>query len=91
MAKKMAFLEYAFLFEPTSTFTNLYEFEQTLADFFAAHGYAAEVLDSVDRAAGGRRVVYLTTLDKFTLDSHVNAPEKQVGIQGRLKQMKGKK
>lgn len=38
---KLAFLEYAFMFDPDSTWSNGYDFENKLAEFFKVHGYDA--------------------------------------------------
>ena len=58
--KKMAFLEYAFLFDD-GTFGNLYDFENLMAQVFKAKGYEANIIDTV-KGFSGRRIVYITRM-----------------------------
>lgn len=50
--KNLTLITYSFLFDPTTTWSHLYEFEKSLSDFFAAHGMEAEVIKTVDGAMG---------------------------------------
>ena len=60
--KKIAILEYSFLFEPgTQTWTRGSEFETDLADFLAAHGLEANIVDTV--GGSGRRVMYIQAIE----------------------------
>lgn len=52
--KKYVFLEYTFLFEPSTAWTSLSSFETDLADFFGAHGMDAEIIKTVDGQMGKR-------------------------------------
>lgn len=62
--KKLAFLEYTFVFEPdANTWGSGSEFETDLTNFFAVHGlYATNV-----QTAGGnaRRLIYIQSMDKL--------------------------
>jgi len=59
--KKIAFLEYAFLFDPEASWGNVYEFENDLGKFFKVLGYNAQVVDAV-RGFTGRRIIYITKI-----------------------------
>lgn len=61
MARKIAVLEYSFIFDPSDTWSSGYEFENQLADYFAAHGIEAEI---VETAGGtGRRVIFMQRME----------------------------
>ena len=59
--KKLAFLEYAFIFGG-ETFDNLYDFEKLLSQVFKAKGFEAQVIDAV-RGSVGRRVVLIKRIE----------------------------
>ena len=64
MAKKqLAYLEYTFIFEPQNTWQSGTAFERSLADFFAAHGLEAEIIETVGNVA--RRVIEIKKMDDF--------------------------
>lgn len=82
MAGKYAYLTYTFLFNADSTFQNLYEFEKSLTDFFAAHGMEAEIVKTVEGAGQGR-ILLLSKMQMIPLPkepSPVGRP-KQPGSQ----------
>ena len=56
--KKLAFLEYAFIFGD-DTFDNLYDFEKLLSQVFKVKGYEARIIDAV-RGSVGRRVILVS-------------------------------
>ncbi len=58
---KLAFLEYAFIFDPDSTWTNMYDFENKLAEFFKVHGFEAQIVDTV-KGHVGRRVIFIVKI-----------------------------
>lgn len=66
----VALIEYAFMFDTSEAWSNLYQFESTLLKYFDALGFEAEVLKTVEGATG-RRILMLKK--KPTV---VNAPEK---------------
>ena len=81
MAKKLAFLEYTFVFEPSAeTWMKGFEFEKDIMDFLAANQLEAEVIDTVGGAT--RRVVYITSMDK--MDKMRTDSEPQKGVQKAL-------
>lgn len=57
--KNIAFLEYCFIFDPSATFGNIYDFENVLGEVFNVKGYNAEVIDAV-KGYNGRRVIFIT-------------------------------
>lgn len=57
--KNIAFLEYCFIFEPESTFSNIYDFEKVLSEVFGSKGYQAQIVDAV-KGYNGRRVIFVT-------------------------------
>ncbi len=74
MAKKIAILEYSFIFDPSDTWSSGYEFENQLADYFAAHGIEAQI---VETAGGtGRRVIFMSRLN--LMPKIENKPNPQV-------------
>ena len=58
---KIALLKYTFMFDPSNTWSNGYKFESQLADFFAAYGYEAEIVEP--RGGSGERIIVLTNID----------------------------
>jgi len=59
MDKKLAILEYNFLFTPSSeTYTNLYQFESTLAKYLDERGLEAEIIKSVEGGLA-KRFMYI--------------------------------
>lgn len=81
--KQLAFLEYTYVFEPTAqTWQRGFEFEKDLADFFAAHGLEANIVETV--GGSGRRVIYIAKIED-KLDKLRQAEEKPKGIQQALK------
>lgn len=58
MKKALAALDYTFMFDPAATWQHAYQFEQDLADFFAAHGMEADKIRTVDGGVS-RRVLYI--------------------------------
>lgn len=54
--KPQVALDYTFLFEPSSTYQHLYQFEQDLSKFFAEHGMEVEPVKSIE-GGGARRIL----------------------------------
>ena len=80
--KQLAFLEYTYVFQPGSeTWQRGFEFEKDLADFFAAHGLEATIVETV--GGTGRRVIYIERMDKLDKMRQDQPPQK--GIQQSLK------
>jgi len=54
MAKQLVFLKYNFLFDTGELWSNLSQFENSLAEFFAAHDTEARVIKTVEGQIGER-------------------------------------
>ncbi len=50
----IALIQYAFLFDTSEAWTNLYQFESTLVKYFETVGFDAEILKTVEGARGMR-------------------------------------
>ena len=70
--KKLAFLEYAFIFDPDSTYSNVYDFENKLGKFFKSEGMEAQIIDAV-KGYTGRRVIFVTKIEDL-LDNPIKKP-----------------
>lgn len=65
---KLTFLDYEFIFEPGATWSNMYDFENTLAQVFKSRGFEANILDATRGFAAGRRVIYVTKISDLLDD-----------------------
>lgn len=54
MSKEIAFLEYVFMFDPSETWSNIYDFEDQLSQFFNDKGLEAVIVNTVKGQSGGR-------------------------------------
>ena len=78
----MISLAYNFIFsKEANIWSNLYDFENDLNDFFAAHGLEAEIITTVDGSSGGRMML----LDKIQETSLGKLDNKDVNNATRLK------
>ena len=57
MAKKLAYLEYCFLFDPGQLWTRASEFDKELLNFFEINGMDAEIITTVGSTA--KKMIYL--------------------------------
>lgn len=71
--KNIAILDYLFMFDPTEGWSNGFYFERDLADFFAAHGFEARIVESTGGLS--RRVVWLS---KIEMPPPLPAPQRTV-------------
>ena len=79
--KDLAYLEYTFVFEPSAdTWQRGTDFETDLADFFAASGLQANVVNVVGGAA--KRILYIQRMDKL---NSMRVDEGQVAAQPMMK------
>lgn len=60
--KDVAFLEYAFMFNPNETWTHLHQFESDLADYFKTLGLEAEIVNSAN-GQPGKRIMLLKKIE----------------------------
>lgn len=55
--KQVAMLEYRFLFDPSETYSSLYEFEQAIVAFFDACGMETQKVKTIEGANGTRMLI----------------------------------
>jgi hypothetical protein len=84
---KIVFLEYTFMFDPASSWSSLYQFEDQLGKFFEERGFEAECIKSVEGQPGGKRILYLRP-KRMIVPSQPNKVGKPKSPQGILKDMK---
>lgn len=88
--KEVAFLEYAFMFDPSETWSNLYQFEDALAKYFDECGLEAVVVKTVTGQAGKR----ILMLNKKPMIERVEEPkkkEKQISVGEKFRKLQPKK
>lgn len=86
MAKQIALLEYTFMFDPTNTWQHGTQFEKDLGDFFAAHGFEANLVET--RGNSNRRIFYIERIQAMPKLSN-KTPQGPKSPQERLNQMRG--
>lgn len=59
LQNKIAFLEYNFIFDPSETWSNLYQFEQTLVKYFETIGMDVQMVKTIE-GVGARRILIIT-------------------------------
>lgn len=64
MAKKLVFLEYTFMFDPSESWQHLSQFEQDLANYFKAVGFEAEIIQSIGGQIG-RRILLISKMKEI--------------------------
>jgi len=84
---KIAFLEYTFMFDPATSWSSLYQFEDQLAKFFGERSMEAQVIKSVEGQPGGRRILYIRPKPMVT-PSTPNPQGRPKTPQGILREMK---
>ena len=62
--KQIALLKYQIMFDPSEAWSNGYQFENQLADFFAAYGFEAQIIEA--RGGTGERVIWLQRMNTAT-------------------------
>ena len=85
MSKQVALLEFSIMFDPSETWSHMYEFEATFAAYLKSIGLQAEVMMPVGQ--GTRRVVYISKIpDIEPIAPPVEEPQK--GPKEALKDLK---
>jgi hypothetical protein len=84
--KQIALLSYMFLFDPSEGWSNGFQFEADLADFFAANGYEANLVQTQGNATA--RVLSLTKIQEAAPRLE-NQPETKTPQQVRTTLKKG--
>ena len=59
--KQVAFLEYSFIFDPSESWSNGFQFENQLSKFFAENGFEAQIVAT--SGGTGRRVIFLNKVE----------------------------
>ena len=62
--KKIAFLEYVFMFDPSKTWSHLSEFEATLAKFFSGMNMEVEIMLPIGEKQD-RRILYIRNKEEI--------------------------
>jgi hypothetical protein len=55
---KIAFIEYAFMFDTETGWQHLYQFDEELSKFFGERGFEAQIIKTVE-GQGARRILYI--------------------------------
>ena len=77
--KQTAFLDYAFLFDPSETWSNLIQFEADLIKFFESNGVEAHVLKPVE-GQFGRRILVLNRKPTIKLPTDTTKAKKVIRV-----------
>lgn len=71
--KDLALLEYLFMFDPSSTWTHLYQFESDLVKFFTEHGMEASLVPTIT-GGEGRRMIFLAKKQEVIANNNQKNP-----------------
>lgn len=85
--KQIALLEYAFMFDPSKTWSSLSEFESLLVQFFQERDLDVEVVKGIS-GQNGRRMLLLSPIEKPGVSEKVSIP-KNGEVQKKLNELKG--
>jgi hypothetical protein len=86
--KSYAFLQYAFIFDPAEGWSHAYQFEKDMADFFAAHGFDAELMKQVE-GSSGTKVIILKKIDSGVIPTpEANRPGRPITIPGKFNKIR---
>lgn len=86
MAKQIAILEYTMIFDPSETWSSGYQFENMFSDFFASHGFEAQIVEA--RGGTGKRVIYINKIENIqTVAKDVPQPKDQKPAQEQIKKV----
>ena len=96
---KVAYTEYCFFFDTTSSgvWTNLFDFEKSLAKFFESFGIEATTINPVKGYPSGKKIIYLTKTQiipvtppqpKSANNSNIDSAQKLKAIAGESQNKK---
>lgn len=88
--KDIAFLEYTFMFDPSQTWSNLYQFENDLSKFFADRGYDAVIVKTV-AGQGGRRILMLQPKPMVDVVEEPKKEAKPSSVGDKMRKLQPKK
>ena len=63
--KNIAILSYKIMFDPSEAWSSGYEFENSMADFFTAHGFEANIIEA--KGGSNERVIWLTKIEQMPI------------------------
>lgn len=63
--KNIAILSYKIMFDPSEAWSSGYEFENSMADFFSAHGFDANIIEA--KGGTNERVIYLEKIEQLPM------------------------
>jgi glutathione synthase/RimK-type ligase-like ATP-grasp enzyme len=86
--KNLVLLEYIFMFNPSETFSHLYDFEKTLTEFLNSKGLEATIVKTVN-GYQGRQVLLIKRRE--TLTPSINPTGRPKSIKRIVKDMGEKK
>lgn len=87
--KNAAFLTYRFLFDPSETWSNLYQFESSIVKYFESLGFEAQVVKTIEGAAGGR--ILMISKKKEVIAQEKNPVGRPQSAGSRLKELAERK
>ena len=80
----MVILEYMFMFNPSQTWSHLYEFEKSMAEFFNSKGLEAEIVKTVE-GSPGRRMLIISKKEVTTLPTTPTPKGRPKGTKAYIK------
>ncbi len=84
MPRRLAYLEYTIMFDPSETWSHLYDFEGSFAKFLTALGLEAEIITPL--GAAPKRVIFIKK--KSELSPLAPVAKKQKGPQRAFRDLK---
>lgn len=89
---KVAFLEYTFIFDPSETWTTLWDFEKDLAKYLGDHGLEAEIIKTIEGQGNGKRLLFIRKRESPPiLTQKKNPPGRPLSVRGIINKMTAKK
>src|SRR3990167_4114172 len=86
--KQLVFLEYNFIFDPSSTWSSVAQFEADLSSFLSFHGKEGQVLSPIG-GYQGKRVIFIKSVDPMIKAGQSDQVQTS-GPQNRLDQFQNK-
>jgi hypothetical protein len=83
---RYAFLQYSFIFDPSQSWSHVYQFEKDLADFFAANGFEAELMKQVE-GSSNQKVFILKKIEGSIVPTN-SQPGRPITIPGTFKKIR---
>ena len=84
---KIAYVEYAFLFDPTKTWARLYEFETELKNFLSQKGLEGVILDTI--GTSGKKIIYIRAKEEI-VSGEPKKPGRPLSLKAQIEKLKPK-